>query len=62
MKRLVTLVAACAAMPLMAATEKVGDYTWTYEIDAGEAEVQGGRLRLRNNRHIPEPERVCLNP
>ena len=41
MKRLVTLVAACAAMPLMAATEKVGDYTWTYEITAGEAEVQG---------------------
>ncbi len=42
MKRLVTLVAACAAMPLMAETEKVGDYTWTYsDIDGGEVEVQG---------------------
>ena len=45
MRRLTTAIVACgamfAAMPLMAATEKVGDYTWTYEITAGEAEVQG---------------------
>ena len=45
MKKPLSAIMACgamfAAMTLMAATEKVGDYTWTYEIDAGEAEVQG---------------------
>ena len=31
------MVAVAAAMPLMAETEKVGDYTWTYRISGGTA-------------------------
>ena len=38
MKRLVMLaVAVAAAMPLMAETETVGGYTWTYRINGGTA-------------------------
>ena len=39
MKKLMMLVAAlAAAMPLMAETEEVGGYTWTYRISGGTAE------------------------
>ena len=39
MKSLMMLVVAlAAAMPLMAATETVGGYTWTYRINGGTAE------------------------
>ena len=41
MKKLImTLVAAVAvAMPVMAAKEKVGDYTWSYRLNGSEAEI-----------------------
>ena len=35
------MVVACAAMPLVAATQKVGAYTWTYEITDGTAAIKG---------------------
>ena len=40
MKRLMVLaVVLAAAMPLMAETETVGDYTWTYQINGDTAEI-----------------------
>ena len=40
MKKLMMLaVALAAAMPLMAATETVGGYTWTYRINGGTAKI-----------------------
>ena len=39
MKRLIMMmVAVAAAMPLMAETETVGDYTWMYRINGDTAE------------------------
>ena len=44
MKRLLAVLelALVAAMPLMAATETVGGYTWTYRINGDTAEIQSG--------------------
>ena len=40
MKKLIVLTAALAAtMPLMAETETVGGYTWTYRINGDTAEI-----------------------
>ena len=33
------MVAVAAAMPLMAETETVGDYTWSYRINGDTAEI-----------------------
>ena len=43
MKKLIMLTTAFAvAMPLMADTETVGGYTWTYRINGNEAEMFKG--------------------
>ena len=56
-KRLLTTIVACgamfAAMPLMAAKEKVGGYTWTYKIIDGTAEISGVSPALAGDIEIP---------
>ena len=42
-----------AAMPLMAAKEKVGGYTWTYKVIDGTAEISGASPALAGDIEIP---------
>ena len=42
MKKLIMMMAVAAAMPLMAETETVGGYTWTYSINGNTVEIGAG--------------------
>ena len=53
MKKLMLLVLGgmlAAVMPLMAETETVGGYTWTYRINGNAAEIQDG---ISPSRRVP---------
>ena len=41
LRMILTAIVVAAVLPLMADTETVGDYTWTYRINGDESEILG---------------------